>query len=1193
MSSLPLEVYHVLEEEFVAANGPLDREPDHYDEHCVLNEAEARSILRICGIEVRESLCATLNALVDGTHLERLKESPALSERGRELIDHFDDYFEKPQEVWTRTELRRSIVDDALSGAVKSLRDKRLDALYTRIHAMPDDSPRSALCVSGGGIRSATFALGVIQGLASARILRKFDYLSTVSGGGYIGSWLSSWVRRHPEGVTGVENDLHRADTAVGEVVPAQSDQPSRRALDADRAKIDPEPVPIRHLRNYSNYLSPRLGLLSADSWTLGSLYVRNLLLNWLVLVPLLAVALATPRLFSWGIERRHIFQAESHAWIVAIAVTIAFGYIGAARPLEGGRSAKLRWLSSRRGYFLGVIVPLVIASISLALFWADAAHLREELVHAKTPWPQLITAVLGMALVPWLTYYGRAWLMHANARSTGFLSTRGQRRYFTSKTFIELFAVVVAMATSAGLFLLLAKKVFSNPIAQTPNVELLDPYARLTATVTPDAALYVCFAVPSALLVFFIQASIFVGLSSRRNDDGDREWWARGGALLLMFSIGIAVFNVIAVFGPVALYYAPILLSSIGGVAGIAAATLGFSDKTPANQKEKEESGTFAKVGNLISAAIIPLFIVFILAAISLGTTWLIHEIKGPKLNEALFAEASAKTWQRTEVARQVANGTVIETRQTVPARPLLRLEPLRAAAHLVTIRNTSSPELLAIAAVGLVALLLSLAIGVNKFSMHALYRNRLIRAYLGASRNRRIPDPFTGFDERDNLQMFELRPELLWKSNVTPAFVEALKNDKKLDLWGKLDERTLALFESSEDVDAAYEALASNLNHLIMTDDFAQSGLPLPDCVTLHAQDRIGHSRPYRNRALLDEYVGVIPKMPTSCEERGPMHIVNTALNLTSGQSLAWQQRMAESFTISPYHSGSLYEGYRDSHTYGGPRGISLGTAVTISGAAASPNMGYHSSPAMAFLLTIFNVRLGSWLGNTNLFGNKAYTSAHPTSNLVPLTSELTGGSNNTSKWIYLSDGGHFENLAMYEMVLRRCRYIVVSDAGADPKYSFEDLGNAIRKIRTDLGVPIDIIETFEMEPRGDKGKFGKGRYVARAAIRYSTVDVNGKDGTLIYIKAGIYGSAQLPRDVYNYSQESLDFPHESTADQFFSESQFESYRALGRHAINEICANYSSQRLPIKSDTRRVPIAKQFENVRQFDDEVRTHL
>jgi len=290
---------------------------------------------------------------------------------------------------------------------------------------------------------------------------------------------------------------------------------------------------------------------------------------------------------------------------------------------------------------------------------------------------------------------------------------------------------------------------------------------------------------------------------------------------------------------------------------------------------------------------------------------------------------------------------------------------------------------------------------------------------------------------------------------------------------------------------------------------------------------------------------------------QPRTPMHVVNTCLNLTGGEKLAWQQRKAESFTISPLHCGSLYLGYRDAREYGGDDGISLGTAVTISGAAASPNQGYHSSMPLAFILTLLNVRLGSWLGNPGLAGESTYKMSNPRSNLETLAHELAGDTNDQCSWIYLSDGGHFENLALYEMVLRRCRYIVLTDGGCDPKFTFEDLGNAIRKIRTDLGVPIDI-ESVDMVPRAGPGEpLRNGSYVTTATIRYSAVDGNGpeSDGTLVYLKPSVYDEKFFPRDVYNYAQESPTFPHETTADQFFSESQFESYRALGRHVVDVI--------------------------------------
>ena len=111
---------------------------------------------------------------------------------------------------------------------------------------------------------------------------------------------------------------------------------------------------------------------------------------------------------------------------------------------------------------------------------------------------------------------------------------------------------------------------------------------------------------------------------------------------------------------------------------------------------------------------------------------------------------------------------------------------------------------------------------------------------------------------------------------------------------------------------------------------------------------------------------------------------HVVNITLNVVKATRLAWQERKAESFTVSPLHCGAAYKGYRPSVEYGGTAGhaygMSLGTAMAISGAAASPNMGYHSSTSITLLLALFNVRLGWWLGNPGKEGEKTYTGEGP---------------------------------------------------------------------------------------------------------------------------------------------------------------------------------------------------------------------
>src|ERR1043166_673256 len=198
----------------------------------------------------------------------------------------------------------------------------------------------------------------------------------------------------------------------------------------------------------------------------------------------------------------------------------------------------------------------------------------------------------------------------------------------------------------------------------------------------------------------------------------------------------------------------------------------------------------------------------------------------------------------------------------------------------------------------------------------------------------------------------------------------------------------------------------------------------------------------------------------------------------------------------------------------------------------------MGYSSSPLTALLLTLFNVRLGWWLGNPGIAGSDTYQREEPKFSLRPLLSEALGLTDDRSRYVYLSDGGHFENMGLFEMVLRRCQFIVCTDAGADPDYQFEDLANAVRKIRIDLGIRIEF-DTMPIH-RPKAADDSSGRYCARARIRYGDLDSGAPDGILILFKPVLCGKE--PQDVAHYAAQNKVFPQEPTADQFFGESQFE---------------------------------------------------
>jgi hypothetical protein len=231
---------------------------------------------------------------------------------------------------------------------------------------------------------------------------------------------------------------------------------------------------------------------------------------------------------------------------------------------------------------------------------------------------------------------------------------------------------------------------------------------------------------------------------------------------------------------------------------------------------------------------------------------------------------------------------------------------------------------------------------------------------------------------------------------------------------------------------------------------------------------------------------------------------------------------------------------------------------------------------------LLTLFNVRLGWWLGNPGKAGKDTYPAEGPKWAVEPLFAEAFGLTNDDSPYVYLSDGGHFENLGLYEMVRRRCRLIVVVDAGCDPDFAFEDLGNAVRKIYIDLGIRITFHDLGSLVDRpsvksrsrakrdaaalaiidaADKTKGSKiaapgdTPYHAVGVIHYREVDhakpgahdKTAENGYILYIKPA-YHDTEKCAGIRGYATANPTFPHETTADQWFTESQLESYRSLG---------------------------------------------
>jgi hypothetical protein len=276
------------------------------------------------------------------------------------------------------------------------------------------------------------------------------------------------------------------------------------------------------------------------------------------------------------------------------------------------------------------------------------------------------------------------------------------------------------------------------------------------------------------------------------------------------------------------------------------------------------------------------------------------------------------------------------------------------------------------------------------------------------------------------------------------------------------------------------------------------------------------------------------------TSTPSQRPFHVICAAANVAKGDRLAWQERKAVSFTFSGLHCGGKEFGYRCSTEFGGPRGISLGTAMAVSGAAANSGMGFYSSPVKSFLLTLLNARLGWW------FGNPMYKSAcsreSPRFALGPLLIELFSLSRRNAAWLNVSDGGHFDNTGVYEMLQRRCCRILLLDAETSRK----GIANAARRARVDFNADLTLEKTAS-----------EGCPVERYRITYRRADGTIECyGTLIRVfPAAGKPSAWSSFENSNYKCINKTFPDDPLLNQFFTETLFESYRKLGFDTVRHL--------------------------------------
>ncbi len=876
------------------------------------------------------------------------------------------------------------------------------------------------LSLSGGGIRSATFGLGVLQGLQELELLNRVDYLSTVSGGGYIGSWL------------------------VGNVKRTQHWLARRNGWDES----------IRHLRTYANYLMPRSGMLSGDTWSLGALWLRNTLLIQLMTFALILAGMCGIVLLriAYG-NATAALDADGNSWTWPAGVTYVCAALVTAFlciQFTWNRLFKTRtvllagvataWIGAAlMGSYLQSLATGDLIRHKQAVAQAATAPVRPPASAVRIAGEQHASPAVGTEsritnnfdnsdaprapgwsvswnfshllkdsfgdrwLCLWLWSFGGLTLVSA---STLGRSAWDRRQQTADESAIRTTLEVIFGSIGIGAV--------SATVALLCLVGLLYELVHEFTVGSVHAPLAGFVLLPAAvLLAYCLGVLLLIGLSGRASNEPQREWWTRYAAWVLLAAGTGLLLCAIMFGGPWLIQFAGSRLAKhhaikYGAIVSwlstiVAGVFSGKSSRTAGNNPDKSTwMEILANVGGLL----------FVLTTLLLAA-------------EVVYAFLHVS----------IDNPTLQDVGASVLAFP--------------------TKVAWAMFGVLVIAILLfAWRFEINIFGLNQLYRNRLVRCYLGATRwmhGLRRPQPFTKFDFEDDIPL----------GNLAKDF-------------------------------------------------------------------------------------------------RGPYPLLNTTMNLGGSANPALNTRHSTNFILSPLFCGADWAGIgyaktgagNDTNCYAG--GLNLGQAVAISGAAASPNMGYNTRPLVAYLLTMFNVRLGWWLPSPSFKAGRSSLSF----SLAYLLAELFGMANDRRAFLNVSDGGHFENLGIYELVRRRCRVIIASDAECDETLFFGSLGNVIRLCGTDFGATIDI-DLSALR----KGEDGLSRlHCAVGTIQYN----DGTTGYLIYLKANITGDEDT--SVLQYRDNHPTFPHQTTANQFYTEDQFESYRRLGRHSVQSAFRGVPAQTKPL---------------------------
>jgi hypothetical protein len=989
------------------------------------------------------------------------------------------------------------------------------------------------MAFSGGGIRSATFCLGVLQALARLDRLRCVDFLSTVSGGGYAGSFLGALVTRAPGEVSG------------------------RGGIDAASATLaDPFSAPLRWLREHGRYMAPTG---AGDELIAAAVYLRNLASVHVVLATLvLAVfglatlvrAVAAPWAAGAGLPGlgRDGLGVVSLIWwspwtvvpaaLLALwAVPVGWAYWFILR--EKGRTWRdcFGWPTGFGIYAIGVV----------ATAWGGAMPLL----------PQRGPRAAGFAVTLLVPFLGLLLTLHRRTRVNP-VPSRGHAAARAPLGRRSLAAWLIILAQVAGVLALGA----AVPGAGRGTAPGWVPLAWLVAAAALGALLWWERALRKASTEASLPLPERVGdrplggadepASRRLIEDRERfqrSWLSSRLRLALVVSAAFLVVAMIDSVGQtVYAWWASPQGSSLaafasgGGLLGVLAAARRMAllvGQGPGGRRLSMRKGLvlglaagLAVTGMLAVAGAVVHGVAW-RGGVPVGDPW---QVIGPS------PSGTPAPGDELGPGAQTAGGGAPAASPAARVREHMDVRALLGFTIMVLILSALFAQTLSF---------------VNGSSHHALYSARLTRAYLGASNPlrqdprlpdaQRITDPIDG----DDLPLAQYRPfergGPLHIVNVT--INETVSGRSQIE---QRDRKGVGLAVGPAGLSA------SRRHHALWGGGGTDYVVPTRDAYE-----------------------------PVGCEGREPRY------HVFFEDPVGWWRRATE----------ARAQGREPESRDGGHRvqALSLGSWVAISGAAFTTGLGAQTSLSLSVLLGLANVRLGYWWDS----GVRPWKRAgRPRLRLLARLGEWASEALPVQSFLlqemaarfhgpqrrhwYLSDGGHFENTGCYELVRRRVPFILACDCGRDAEYAFEDLANLGRKIRTDFGAELRFPTRADIAARlggdadamavaarfaspgelvappsagaaagaGAVSDTGTPCCTAHALLGEVHYDGAARPGTLIlFLKPGLTGDE--PVDVVNYRRQHLDFPQESTVDQYFDEAQWESYRKLGEHVAEAVLA------------------------------------